>query len=233
MQKSWSPRLPGSDSDAAARIPLSAVRSSTARMASCFRSPSKKRLAAKILVTLAACLAWTATGSAQPRAIDARKSAITVRVYKAGLFSALGHNHEIAAPIASGTIDTTARYIEIHVHASSLRVHDPNVSSKDRNEIQTTMLGRSVLDVERYHEIVFRSTTVESTGRNSWNVRGDLMLHGQTHPVSAEVSEKDGHYVGTSRFKQTDFGITPVKVAGGTIRVKNEVRIDFDIQPAL
>jgi hypothetical protein len=32
--------------------------------------------------------------------------------------------------------------------------------------------------------------------------------------------------------KQRDFGITPVSIAGGTVKVKNELTIDFDIRPS-
>ena len=72
----------------------------------------------------------------------------------------------------------------------------------------------------------------EPAGAGSWSVHGELTLHGQTRPVAVEVREKSGHYVGTARLKQTDFGIKPIKIAGGTVRVKDEVRIDFDIQLA-
>jgi polyisoprenoid-binding protein YceI len=198
----------------------------------CFSSPPKSRPVKKVLLVLAASLAWTAAASAQQHAIDTGKSVMTVRVYKAGLFSALGHDHEIAAPIAGGTVDTAAHHVELHIHASSLRVHDRNVSEKDRDEIQKTMLGSDVLDVEHYADIVFRSGSAKPAGPGAWSVRGDLRLHGQTRPVTVEVREKRGHYVGTSRFKQTDFGIKPVKVAGGTIQVKDEIRIEFDIQLA-
>ncbi|MBZ5626586.1 MAG: YceI family protein [Acidobacteriia bacterium] len=185
-----------------------------------------------MLAVWAATLAWTVPASAQQRAIDTGKSVMTVRVYKAGLLSALGHDHEIAAPIAGGAVDTTARQVELHSKAGALQVQDPGVSDKDRAEIQRTMLGPQVLDAERHPEIVFRSTGVEPMGAGSWKVQGNLTLHGRTSAVTVIVREMDGHYVGTSRFKQTDFGITPVKVAGGTIRVKDEVRIEFDIQLA-
>jgi hypothetical protein len=33
-------------------------------------------------------------------------------------------------------------------------------------------------------------------------------------------------------FKQSEFGISPVRVAGGTVRVKDEVKIEIDIVPA-
>jgi len=177
-------------------------------------------------------LALAAAASAQQRAIDTEKSVMTVRVYKAGVFSALGHDHEIAAPIASGTVDNAAHKVEIHVKAGALKVRDPKVSEKDRAEIQSTMLGAEVLDAAGHPEIVFRSTTAAPSASGSWTVNGNLTLHGQTRPVTVDVKETGGHYVGASRLKQTEFGITPVKVAGGTIGVKDEIRIEFDIQLA-
>jgi polyisoprenoid-binding protein YceI len=177
-------------------------------------------------------LALAAAAGAQQRAIDTEKSAMTVRAYKAGVFSALGHDHEIAAPVASGTVDTAARTVEIRVKAGALKVRDPNVSDKDRAEVQSTMLGADVLDAASHPEIVFRSTTATPGGAGSWTVNGNLTLHGQTRPVTVVVKETGGHYVGTSRLKQTEFGITPVKVAGGAIRVKDEILIEFDIQLA-
>ncbi|MFL6354836.1 MAG: YceI family protein [Bryobacteraceae bacterium] len=127
-------------------------------------------------------------------------------------------------------MDSAAHHIELHIKSGSLRVHNPNTSERDRDEIQKTMLGSDVLDVEHYPEIVFRSTGIEPAGSYCWKVRDDLTLHGQTRPVTVEVSGISGHYVGASRLKQTQFGIKPVKVAGGAIKVKDEVRIEFDIQ---
>jgi len=186
----------------------------------------------RVLALWCANLALTAAAGAQQRAIDTEKSVMTVRVYKAGVFSALGHDHEIAAPITNGAVDAAAHMVEIHVKAGALKVRDPNVSEKDRAEIQSTMLGAEVLDAAGHPEIVFRSTTVAPGGAGSWTVNGNLTLHGQTRPVTVDVKETGGHYVGTSRFKQTEYGMTPVKVAGGTIRVKDEIRIEFDIQLA-
>jgi polyisoprenoid-binding protein YceI len=181
-------------------------------------------------VLVVSCLAWTAT--AQQRAIDTAKSVMTVRVYKAGVLSAFGHDHEIAAPVAGGRVDSTAHTVELHADASALRVRDPKASEKDRDEIQKTMLGADVLDAGRYPEIAFRSTAVEAIGPGAWKVRGTLTLHGQTQPVTAEVRETAGRYEGNSLLKLADFGIKPVRIAGGAVRVKDEVRIEFDIQLA-
>jgi polyisoprenoid-binding protein YceI len=92
------------------------------------------------------------------------------------------------------------------------------------------MLGPKVLDAAGHPEIVFRSTDVEAAGAGSWRVTGNLTLRGQTRTVVVEVREDGEHYVGTSSFKQTEFGIEPVKVAGGAVRVKDEIRIEFNIR---
>jgi polyisoprenoid-binding protein YceI len=189
-----------------------------------------KSSAAAALAAWAVSWAGTATTSAQQRTIDTAKSVMTVRVFKAGLFSALGHNHEISAPISSGTVNVNARQVELHAQTGALKVLDPGTSEKDRSEIQRTMLGADVLDAANHPEIVFRSTGAEAAGPGAWKVHGNLTLHGQTHTVDVEVRADGEHYVGTSRFRQTEFGIQPVKVAGGTIRVKDEVRIEFNIQ---
>lgn len=191
-----------------------------------------------ILVRSQALTIWIAicassgTATAQARALDTAKSTMKVRVYKSGVLSALGHNHEIAAPIAGGTVDLTARQVELRVGAAALKVLDPGVSEKDRAETQRVMLGSEVLDAVGHPEIIFHSTGAEPAGAGVWKLRGNLTLHGQTRPVEVEVREDGEHYVGTSRFKQTGFGIQPVKVAGGAIRVKDEIRIEFDIQLA-
>jgi hypothetical protein len=31
--------------------------------------------------------------------------------------------------------------------------------------------------------------------------------------------------------KQTDYGITPVKIAGGAVKVKDEIVIEFSVSP--
>jgi hypothetical protein len=170
--------------------------------------------------------------AAQPRPIDLQKSGMTVRVLKAGVFSALGHDHEIAAPIAGGTVDFTSRRFELRCSAAEFGVRYSGVSDKDRYESQKTMLWPDVLEVDRYPQIVFQSTAAEPAGAGFWTVSGELTLHGQTKPVTVHAHERDGHYIGTALLKQSEFGIKPIKVGGGTVRVKDEIRVEFDVQLA-
>jgi polyisoprenoid-binding protein YceI len=170
----------------------------------------------------------TAEASAE-RTIDTERSAMTVRVYKSGLFSSFGHDHEIRAPIKDGAFDEEKSTVWFVVEARSLQVRDSDASEKDRAEIQATMLGPKVLDSEKFREIRFHSTEINHHSNDQWTVHGNLTLHGQTRPVQAEVERKNDGYRGSARLRQKDFGITPVSIAGGSVKVKDEVRIEFEI----
>ena len=120
--------------------------------------------------------------------------------------------------------------VELLINAAALRVRDEDASAKDRAEIQQTMLGPEVLDTARFPTIIFRSTAAKPTGSGAWELQGNLTLHGQTRPVTVAVTESAGRYVGSAELKQTDFGIKPVKIAGGTVGIKDKIRIEFDIR---
>ena len=190
------------------------------------------RMSRRILCRLCAAVIGITAAAAAPHAIDTKNSKITIHVSKAGALSAFGHDHTVTAPIASGTADTEAHKVDLRVEAAALRVVDTKGSDKDHAEIQKTMLGPEVLDTGRYREIVFKSTSAQAAGEGGWTVHGELTLHGQTHPVTVAVKEQGGRYTGSAAFKQTEFGMTPVKVAGGTVKVKDELRIEFSVQLA-
>jgi len=179
-------------------------------------------------VFLAASLVCVLGVSAQQHNIDTQKSTLTIYVGKTGAFSGLGHEHEVRAPIQSGMADTGSHpEVEIHVDARALRVIDKDDSEQGRAEVQKTMLGPEVLDSEHHREIVFKSTGAETAGEGRWTLRGNLMLRGQTRPVTVQVMLKDGRYTGETTLKQTDFGIKPPGKMG--VRAKDEVKIEFEV----
>ena len=185
---------------------------------------------AVVFFLLVPLLSFVTVARAQGRGIDLARSTMTVHVYKSGLFSALAHNHEIEAPIESGEVkDAESSSVELRVKADKLRVVDEGVADGTKAKIQETMQSAQVLDVSRFPEIRFRSTAVENRGSGHWIVTGNLDLHGQTHPVTVEVFLKDGSYRGAATLKQTEFGITPVTIAGGTVKVKDEIKVEFSI----
>jgi len=177
-------------------------------------------------VLLAAMLFTQSAGAQTPQ-----KSTITLHVYKSGLFSAFGHNHVIAAPVAKQVLDAKAMTVEVFVSTKEMKVTDPDASESTRSEIQKDMLGPKVLDTDKYPQIHFKSSRIEQTSPGHYRVTGTLELHGAGKEISFDVSGSPDHYHGGTKLKQTAFGIQPISVGGGTVKVKDEIDIDFDIYP--
>jgi len=168
--------------------------------------------------------------AAQDMAIDVERSTITIHVDKAGLFSAAGHEHWVSAPISSGTIrESPQASVEFTVQTAKMTIKpDPKVDAKTQAEIQKDMEDLT-LETKKFPQITFRSSGVIKTGDGQWKVEGALSLHGVTKPVSLAVKRAGEAYTARTVLKQTDFGIKPVSVGGGLVKVKNEVEIDFQI----
>lgn len=167
---------------------------------------------------------------AQARSIDTANSKLVVHVSKSGAFSAFADNHEIAAPISEGTIDVGSSRVTFTVESRRMKVLDPKLDPDKRQQVQDRMLSPEVLDTSRYPRITFESDSVEQSGQGQFLVKGRLSLHGMTRRITASVHGQDGRYVGKCKLKQRDFGITPISIAGGTVKVKDELEIEFDIR---
>ncbi len=72
-----------------------------------------------------------------------------------------------------------------------------------------------------------RSDAIEAT------LDGTLSLHGVDKTVTVIVRFRPGtdkvYFSGEVELAQTDFGITPIRIGGGTVRVKDKVKIQFEI----
>jgi len=180
------------------------------------------------LVTIVVALVSTASPQEHP--IDIANSHLRVHAFKSGLFSGFADNHDVEAPIVEGAIDESASRVRFTIDAQRMKVLDPQLSPDKRRQVQERMLGPEVLDATRFPQINFQSTKVESAGQDQLLVRGQLSLRGVTRPVSASIRKQDGRYVGTCTLSQRDFGITPISIAGGTVKVKDELKVEFDIR---
>jgi polyisoprenoid-binding protein YceI len=185
-------------------------------------------------ICLAMLLLAMSVATARAADLDLAASKITVHVEKSGMFAAFAHNHIISAPLSSGSLDVQNRTIELKFRAQDMKVLDPQASASERSTIEGNMKSDEVLDPARFPEITFASTSVEAPAGNAsaptnYVVHGNLTLHGVTRPIDLSVSFSGGHYTGKVTLKQTTFGITPIKIAGGAIRVKDPIEIVFEI----
>jgi len=172
--------------------------------------------------------------------IDVRASTFTVRAFASGVLSAFGHNPTIAIRDCAGEVrfdpeNLESAWLRMTIRADSLAVTD-DVSEKDRQEIESRM-KEQVLEIGEYPEIVYECSRVSASktaeGQYWMALNGDLTLHGETHSqaVSARVTVSGDtvRAFGDFSILQTGYGITLVSVAGGAIKLKDELKFSFNI----
>lgn len=172
--------------------------------------------------------------------IDSAQSRFIVRAFAGGFLSAFAHDHTIAIKDIGGEANFTYGAVEpaslrLTIKADSLAVTD-KIKESDKQKIETTMRDE-VLEVSRFPEITFKSNQVNATktgeGQYQARIAGDLTLHGVTRPLTIgaqlEFGDKTLRAKGGFALKQSSFDIKPVSVAGGTIKVKDELKFTFEI----
>jgi polyisoprenoid-binding protein YceI len=173
--------------------------------------------------------------------VDADRSRFRIRLGAAGLFSAFGHDHLIEARGMKGCAkiewsQLELSSVELVFSTPAIIVLDPK-HEKDRPEVQKTM-ETEVLQIEKFPEIRFKSDGVRvqksAVSRFNLIVDGQLTIRGNTRAVSiplvlTQQGAAEGKVSGRYSMKQSAFGIKPVRVAGGLVRVKDEMDLEFDL----
>jgi polyisoprenoid-binding protein YceI len=173
--------------------------------------------------------------------VDTANSRVLIHVGKAGVFGFAGHAHEVTATDVRGhvtydPVDLSRASVSLEFGAAGLRVSGKDEPPEDVGEVQRVMLSDRVLDVQRFPSISFRSRRVSVAVRTATAadlvVAGDLTLHGKTRPMSIRASavfDAGGGLTarGSCSLLQSDFGMVPMTAAGGSIRVKDAVDIQF------
>jgi len=171
---------------------------------------------------------------------DLRTSRFTIKAFAGGMLSAIGHNPVFAVRDYSGQ----ARFdpesgdgasLSVVIKAASLEVTNES-SSKDRQEIEQVM-REEVLETERFQEIRFEcpAAQLRRSGEGQFDVTlpGTMTLHGLSRPetIHARVVANASmlHAFGEFSLSQQQYGITLVSVAGGTLKVKDQLQCVFDI----
>jgi polyisoprenoid-binding protein YceI len=203
----------------------------------------------KRVVELAAIAAWSLARVAAAQtsavfAVNEERSAVRVHVGKSGAFSFAGHRHEVAAPV-TGSITADpgnlgASSVELTFSTARFRVLPEGEPAGDPPKVEEVMRGPRVLESGVFPEVRFRSKKVAghatSAGAYEVQVTGDLTIHGVTRELVVPMSVRlDGDTLtarGKSEIRHDQFGLTPVTAAGGTVRVSNEIDIDFEIVAA-
>jgi len=171
--------------------------------------------------------------------IDPGRSLFTVQGFAAGLLSAFAHSPTFAVREYGGEVrlgDTAESLeLELTVNPALLDLQD-RVSAADRRDIEARMQGE-VLETSEYRTIAYRGGVIEAgtigQGRYRLVIGGELSLHGVTRPqrIDAELTVfGDGLRLGGgSMLRMSEYGIRPVTALGGTIKLKDELKLTFDL----
>jgi polyisoprenoid-binding protein YceI len=173
-------------------------------------------------------------------AIDGRSSRFTVQAFAAGVLSAMGHNPTIGIRDVTGEMSFNpdrpeARSLRIAIKASSLAVEN-DISARDIRDMESLM-NQEVLESIKFPEIRYEASDISvakvGDALYSATLNGNLTLHGVTRrqPIKARVTSL-GDMLRTSgdfAINQTDYNIKLVSVAGGALKLKNELKFSFEI----
>ena len=172
--------------------------------------------------------------------LDSENSKFTVQAFAAGFLAGFGHDSIIGIRDFSGEIQFSPEtFVNASLHfvvnAKSLAVLN-DIKEKDKQEIERTMQEK-VLETSLFPEITFQSTNVTVSriipGRWKAKIIGDLNLHGETRSlwIMSQLT-LDGDELRTKgdfTLRQTEYGIKLVSVAAGALKLKDELKFEFDL----
>jgi polyisoprenoid-binding protein YceI len=160
---------------------------------------------------------------------------VSIRTSRAGIAARAGHDLliEIARWSAEVTVpaddDLAGTTVTARLELDSLTVRDGTggakpLSSGDRADIERTI--RKVLGTAT--AAYTSSRIIPSTVGGA--IEGTLTLNDRTQPVRLQIQHPaPGRYRGSGTVTQTAFGIAPYTGFFGTLKLKDEVTVEFEV----
>ena len=181
--------------------------------------------------------------------VELSVSRVYVRVGKVGL----GHEHAASCKLASSTLRLTPdasgsfgtlvfdmKSFEADSDASRKYVGLPGSTDDDtKKKVNQNLLGKEVLDVEKYPTATFvaknvtKLEEVSKRGLPKYKFAGDFTLHGTTKPIEfaadVEVVKGWNHIRGGFAILQTEYGMKPYTTMLGAVGVADRLAIYGDL----
>ena len=107
------------------------------------------------------------------------------------------------------------------------------LTDRDRRDIQGTagkILGEAAKATFTSSRVVPSSPTPAGGTPAGGAIEGTLTMRGTSRPLRLQVvSPAPGQYRGSATVKQTDFGIVPYSGFFGTLKLKDEIGVEFEV----
>jgi polyisoprenoid-binding protein YceI len=163
---------------------------------------------------------------------------LLVHTTRTGLGAKAGHDVTIEVTRWHGhatvdTADPANSSVTVEVAVDTFQVREATggvkpLTEADRAEINKT-LGE-VLHTAQHPTIASQSTRVDGSA-GSFALDGDLTIMGVTRPVTVQGRVTDGRVVGRAAVVQSQWGIRPYSAFFGALKLRDEVKVDFDVAP--
>lgn len=163
---------------------------------------------------LIAVTAWPEQANLRPPA-----SAVELRSYGFGLIPFDGKFTRFHGVMRYDPANFGVCEVVLEIEAASLTM--ANETIRDR------ILGPDMMDATRFPDLAFHGTCQGAA------VIGDLRMHGETHPVTLDVTRSPGTLMATGHLQRAQWGITGSPLIGGSvIRIRVVLPDPFDAQHA-
>lgn len=166
--------------------------------------------------------------------IDSQHTGAHFKVRHMMISNVKGEFSRIKGSVEFDPKNMASSHVEATIEPASVNTREPQRDSH--------LKSSDFLDVLRYPSITFHSTGIAATGRDSYEVTGDLTIRGvtrevtlQVDSVTPEIKDPDGQFrfgaSATTKIARKDFGLTwnAVLESGGFV-VGDEVDITIDVE---
>jgi polyisoprenoid-binding protein YceI len=185
---------------------------------------------------LCAQMAWGAWAGASPSPsktyrISKDYSTLSFTATKWKVFKEEGIFQEFDGSLAYNPARPQVSSIEVVAQAASL---DTRNATRDK-----VLRSDDFFDVDKYSTLSFRSVDVKPTGMDSFNVTGDLTIHGITKRITipakligARVMSGVGEFAGfetTFNIDRREYGVLGTRWSGNTVAIDPTVVIHLII----
>lgn len=161
-----------------------------------------------------------------------------MQAFASGLISAVAHSPKIAIRDWTGEIEAPSSTLagaslRVRVKATSLEVLD-ELRDDDRREIHRVM-NKEVLETAEFPEVVYESSEIQPEKLRDdlyrVSVRGTLTLHGVSNDqdlgAQASLGVDSIRAYGSFTLLQTDYDIRIASIAGGALKLQDELKFSF------
>ncbi len=173
--------------------------------------------------------------------LDAARSKFMIRAFAGGPLWFKGHDHFVQARDFAGEARLTPGSVSPASLTMSVRAASLAETREDFNEQQKKIIDGELRDIvlepDKYPDITFKSTDVSVEPRGgdllALKLGGDLTLRGVTRhvtiPVEVTLRGDELRARGEFTVKRSDFKVPATSAFHGTVRVRDRLKVTFDI----